>query len=621
MKRLVLLILFLSAGLSYAQQLAFPGAEGYGKYASGGREGVVYEVTTLNSSGTGSLGEAISASGARTVVLKVSGTIDGDFTISNGNITIAGQTAPGDGIAIKGKLSFDNVSNVIVRYIRVRGEVNGDAIGGRYNDNIIIDHVSTSWSSDEVMSIYHGNNITIQWCMITEACGGGHAFGGIWGNNHSTYHHNLFAHNVQRNPRIASGAGFNDLRNNVIYNWESHSIYGGEKHQGSDARFQSCSTNVVANYLKPGPGTLAKDAIKICSPWSRERNGGDADWGKWYVADNYMFDNDSVTEDNWKGVVPVRWMESEPHEVWLLDKRELLKLDTPSEFMSISQQSAEEAYLSVLEQAGCSYPKRDAIDERIIEEVSNGTATYGNGFASSPGAVGGYPVLASGTAYIDSDHDGMSNEWEKAHGLDTNNAADRNGIGEGGYTNLEVFLYSLLGDGGPVTGVSVSPTTESINIGTSMQLSATVYPYNALNKNVSWESDNSSVATVNTSGLVTSVAKGSATITVTTEDGSFTATSNITVLDPSSTGITKTNKDILIYPVPFSNRLNIQVGREIAEPVDILLLDSTGKIIQYKKAVDLNHQLNVTDLNEGLYFVRVVGTTINFIETVVKINK
>ena len=218
--------------------LAFPEAEGYGKYTVGGRGGAVYEVTTLNATGTGSLGAAISASGARTVVFRVAGTITGDFSIKNGNITIAGQTAPGDGICIKGNLAI-NANDVIIRYIRCRPNTatspEADAIGGRFLNNIILDHVSASWSGDETMTLYHGSNVTIQWCMITEACAKflngantGHQFGGIWGNNYGTYHHNLIAHNVSRNPRWASGCGYNDYRNNVIYNWGYESCYGGE---------------------------------------------------------------------------------------------------------------------------------------------------------------------------------------------------------------------------------------------------------------------------------------------------------------------------------------------------------------------------------------------------------
>ena len=220
-----------------ADQLAFPTAEGYGKYTVGGRGGKVIEVTNLNSSGPGSFAAAVADSGARTVVFRVSGTIPGNVRINNDNITIAGQTAPGDGICIKGNLTI-SANDVIIRYIRVRFDPStgeSDAIFGRYHKNIILDHLSTSWSTDEVLSVYMNENVTIQWCMITEACEKGdsdsHRFGGIWGNNYGTMHHNLFAHNESRNPRFASGCGFNDYRNNVVYNWDYQSCYGGEKSQ------------------------------------------------------------------------------------------------------------------------------------------------------------------------------------------------------------------------------------------------------------------------------------------------------------------------------------------------------------------------------------------------------
>ena len=448
------------AGSLFSQQLAFPTAEGYGKYTTGGRGGKVIEVTNLNSSGPGSFAAAVAESGARTIVFRVGGTIDANVNIKNGNITIAGQTAPGDGILLKGELGI-SADNVIIRYIRVRTDKSGDAMGGRYNDNIIVDHVSASWSTDETMSIYHGNNVTIQWCMITEAMGDDHAFGGIWGNNHSTYHHNLIAHNVQRNPRIASGSGYNDLRNNVIYNWRSNSIYGGEKHQPGNTSFTGCWTNVVANYLKPGPGTLAQDAIKICAPWSRPSSGGDSDYGKWYVADNYMYGNEEVTTNNWEGVVPISF--DNDQEIWQLDKRPLVKLDEPAEYMPINQQTAEEAYLSVLDSAGCSFPKRDVIDSRIIEEVRNGTATYGNGFVTNPAMVGGWPTINGGTAPTDTDHDGMPDDWETAHGLNVSDPGDRNAIGEGGYTNLEIYLNSLVKAGGP-TAIKESVQSDIIPI-------------------------------------------------------------------------------------------------------------------------------------------------------------
>ena len=220
--------------------LAFPTAEGYGKYTVGGRGGAVYEVTNLNDSGEGSLRAAVEAEGPRTVIFRVSGTIDlkKPLRIRNPYITIAGQTAPGDGICIKRyPLSID-ADEVIIRYIRVRlGDETGadtDAVSSRRHKNIILDHVSASWSIDEAMSIYICENVTIQWCMITESLfdsnhvKGVHGFGGIWGSNYSTYHHNLIAHHSSRNPRWASGGGYNDYRNNVIYNWGYNSSYGGE---------------------------------------------------------------------------------------------------------------------------------------------------------------------------------------------------------------------------------------------------------------------------------------------------------------------------------------------------------------------------------------------------------
>ena len=331
---------------------------------------------------------------------------------------------------------------MIIRYIRVRAEGRDDALGGRYNDNIIIDHVSASWSSDEVMSIYHGNNVTIQWCMITEACSGSHKFGGIWGNNHGTYHHNLIAHNTDRNPRIASGAGYNDIRNNVIYNWKNESTYGGEVQQVGNSKFNFCSTNLVANYYKPGPGTPSENKTKLCAPWSRN---GAADYGDWYIAENVMASSDEVTADNWKGVRPsLTAVGSQKHNPNDLGAIPGLKLDAPSEYMPIKQQTAEQAYISVLKHAGCSLPKRDSVDVRIIEEVRNGTATYGsNGFINKPSVVGGWPELKSETAPADTDHDGMPDEWETAKGLDPANADDRNKVAADGYTMLEKYLNSI----------------------------------------------------------------------------------------------------------------------------------------------------------------------------------
>ena len=431
----VLLSVFLlcHAGNIYSQQIAFPGAEGYGKYSVGGRGGAVYEVTTLNPTGAGSLGTAISASGPRTAVFRVSGTIEGNFNIRNDKITIAGQTAPGDGICIKGSLSI-NTNDVIIRYIRVRpnpavGEV--DAIGGRYQKNIIFDHVSASWSTDETMTLYHNENTTVQWCIIAQACPKGttdeHRFGGIWGNNYGTWHHNLIAHNASRNPRWASGCGYNDYRNNVIYNWEYNSCYGGEAQQSGDRRnppIEHSTINMIANYYKPGPATESGVKSRIAEPSARSSS----DKGSWYVSDNYVDGYPDVTADNWKGV----------------DGSNYIKLSSPWDAMAINQESPQDAYNSVLDKAGCSLPTRDRVDADIIDDVLHGTAKYGDhGIIDSPSDVGGWPILAMGTPPTDSDHDGMPDSWEDDNGLNKNDPEDRNNIGPDGYTMLEIYLSSL----------------------------------------------------------------------------------------------------------------------------------------------------------------------------------
>jgi pectate lyase len=371
-------------------------------------------------------------------VFGVSGTIEGDFKVKNDKITIAGQTAPGDGICIKGSLKLD-ANDVIIRYIRVRpnpsvGEV--DAIDGEYNNNIMLDHVSASWSSDEVLSLYRNENVTIQWCMITEACAKfkngkntGHRFGGIWGNNHGTYHHNLFAHNDSRNPRWASGSKYNDYRNNVIYNWGYNSCYGGEAVENSDANLNFSTFNMIANYYKAGPATRSKVRRRIAEPGANELGG----LGSWYVADNYVNGFPDVTTNNWLGI----------------DGSSYNKMSAPWDAMAINQESPQDAYNAVLAHAGCSKPKRDNIDRRIIEEVRNGTATYGNnGIITTPRDVGRWPNLQSGPVPVDSDHDGMPDEWETAHGLDPSNKddGDKTNLSAEGYTNLEMYLNELAGD-------------------------------------------------------------------------------------------------------------------------------------------------------------------------------
>jgi hypothetical protein len=458
----IILILALSMfafTLAFSQQLAFPTAEGYGKFSKGGRGGTVYEVTNLNDSGVGSLRAAVDASEPRTVVFKVSGTIELEsaLRIKNPFITIAGQTAPGDGICIKKNPLVIEADHVIIRYLRVRlGNESGDdtdAVSSRYNKHLILDHISASWSVDETMSIYHNDSITVQWSIISESMHdsnhikGAHGFGGIWGSNFGSYHHNLLAHHSSRNPRMASGSGYTDYRNNVVYNWGYNSTYGGENQQVNNPKFAFSTINMVANYYKPGPATVPGEiSHRIVNPWMRNDT---SDFGKWYVTDNVMIGNKKITANNWDGGVQLQDGESNLNYV---------KLENPWDAMPIRQQTAEEAFDLVLANAGATLPKRDEVDTRIVNETKGGFATYEgatyrktqpladaskkSGIIDTQNDVGGWPELKSLPAPKDSDHDGMPDEWEKGNGLNPSDPADRNLVKEG-YTMLEKYLNSI----------------------------------------------------------------------------------------------------------------------------------------------------------------------------------
>lgn len=469
---LTILVTVLFFSTSWSQQIAFPSAEGYGKYTVGGRGGAVYEVTNINDSGEGSLRAAVEASGPRTVVFRISGTIilESNLSIKNSNITIAGQTAPGDGITLRGRPLLIDADEVIIRYIRVRlGDESGDetdAISSRFTNNLILDHLSASWSIDETMSVYHGKNLTVQWCVISESLyksnhhKGNHGFGGIWGSDYSTFHHNLIASHSNRNPRFASGCGNVDYRNNVVYNWGYESTYGGEVIQvGADDKYNYSNINMVANYYKPGPATEPGEVSQqLANPWSRN---GAADYGKWYIDENVMVGSDEVTSDNWKGVVASLTAIKGVQEAKSNDFDAIsgLKLGQPWPAMAINQQTPEQAYFAVLKSAGTTLPNRDAIDLRIIDEVRNGYATYEGatyernhkvadsskkcGIIDSQNDVGGWPELKSTPAPIDTDHDGMPDAWEKDNKLDPKDANDRNKVGDDGYTMLEKYLNSI----------------------------------------------------------------------------------------------------------------------------------------------------------------------------------
>lgn len=433
---------------------AFPGAEGYGAAATGGRGGAVYSVTNLNDSGAGSLRDALNHNTPRTIVFQVSGTIHltSNLDVRYPNVTIAGQTAPGDGICIANGSLYAGYDNVIIRYIRCRlgdqwpdGTENGDddATWGRYGNTMIFDHVTASWSVDEAFSYYANSNFTAQWCLISESLRyshhekGPHGYGGIWGSTNSSWHHNLLAHHSSRNPRIEGDVANNvDMRNNVIYNWAFNSCYGGEK----------ATVNIVNCYYKYGPATGSGVRYRIANPSLQKDDSGAVvvphTYGQWYVSGNYVNGNTAVTSNNWLGMNP----EGGDAE------RSLCQSTTPFPVAAtypVTTQTAQDAYHAVLDDVGCSLV-RDAVDARIINEVRTGTATYGGqtgaglGIIDSQATVGGWPVLHSLPALADSDDDGMPDAWEVSRGLNRNNAADLNDDRDGdGYTNLEEYLNWL----------------------------------------------------------------------------------------------------------------------------------------------------------------------------------
>lgn len=416
------------------ETLAFPGAEGFGKYAAGGRGGRVIVVSNLNDSGEGSLRQAIRVKEPRIVVFAVSGTIEleSPLDINYGNLTIAGQSAPGEGICLKNFATNVKADNVIIRFLRFRlgdeSRQESDAFGGtRGRSDIIIDHCSVSWSTDECASFYRNSNFTMQWCIISESLNasvhvkGKHGYGGIWGGEGASFHHNLLAHHSSRLPRFSgSSSTLNspgelvDFRNNVIYNWGHNNTYGGEK-----GRY-----NMVNNYYKPGPATRESVRERIVNP--------SEPYGKFFVSGNYLAGSPEVSADNWNGGVQCDDPDSAFHA-------EAFPVET------IQTQPAPAAYRDVLKYAGASH-RRDAVDKRIVREVRKGTAAYGEkGIIDSQEEVGGWPVLKQEPVPADTDQDGMPDKWERRNGLRPGDASDASGYSlDKQYTNIEVYLNSLV---------------------------------------------------------------------------------------------------------------------------------------------------------------------------------
>lgn len=444
--------------ISESAPIAFPGAAGYGKYATGGRGGKISIVSNLNDKGPGSFREAAEAKGKRMIVFAVSGTIHLESKLSiKGDATIAGQTAPGHGICLADNSVSLGGDNIIVRYLRFRmgdkyqrqaGMVDGsgsdDAFGGFKRKNIIIDHCSFSWSTDEVFSIYGGDSTTVQWNLISEPLNYSyhfetgdkdwehHGYGGIWGGLHLSAHHNLFAHCNNRTPRFNgirhTPTEFVDYRNNVIYNWGGNNIYAGE---GGDY-------NIINNYYKYGPNTNKNVKYRIANPGKNETIG----FGKWYVNGNVVDEANDITKNNWLGIVMGNGGTEQDKKNTIIDK--------PHDAWPVPTETAQEAYESVLKFVGASY-KRDTLDERIINDVRNRTGKfidvqggYAHGTAYES-TINAWPALKQIDAPIDADKDGMPDDWEKKNGLNPLDASDASKISSHKfYTNIELYINSIV---------------------------------------------------------------------------------------------------------------------------------------------------------------------------------
>ncbi len=459
--------------LPQAKIPSFPGAEGGGMYSFGGRGGKVITVTNLEDDGVGSFRWACEQGGARIIVFNVSGIIrlKSPIIIRAPYVTIAGQTAPGDGVCITGESVWVNTHDVVVRHMRFRrGETwvgsRDDCFGGNPTGNIMLDHLSCSFGLDENISFYRHMyqagpnypnqklptvNVTIQNTISAKALDTfNHAFGSTIGGENCAFLRNLWASNTGRNPSIGWNGTFNFV-NNVLFNWVHRSVDGGD---------WSALFNIYNNYYKPGPATNVDSPIghRIIKPEAGLSRNDKKTYGRVYCDGNIVEGNDSVTQDNWKGV-------------------QTESLDGPGDYYPYMRSNepfahpyytvlgAQQAYDYVLANVGATLPVRDELDQHIIEEVRTGVAYYAKdakpdtiqfvhrrlakdswkvGIVTEPQQMGGLPVYRDYEPYIDSDGDGMPDDWEIANGLNPNDASDANGDCTGdGYTNIEKYINGI----------------------------------------------------------------------------------------------------------------------------------------------------------------------------------
>ncbi len=420
------------------EQTAFPGADGWGKYTKGGRGGRVIEVTNLNDSGEGSLRAAVEAKGPRTVVFRVSGTIElEDFlTIREPYITIAGQTAPGDGICLKNFGLIVETEEAVVRYIRCRpGDTGGetDALWVNEAKQVVIDHVSASWGTDETLSVSDSDKISVQWCMITESLNhsvhskGTHGMGSLVRGSRGqqvTYHSNFYSSHRNRSPMCGNytdaaedPVGFRfEFINNVVYNWGAKAA--GKCHDVNEITYY----NFINNYYLPGPES---DGALMFSEGCAVN--------KMYAAGNAM--NGEVPKDQWSLFEYEEEMEDFDPDAY--------KQEKPFASIMTGTLPAKEAFEKVVAGAGDSLV-RDSVDLAVIQDFKNGEGRLINKTEESAGWEDGYPKLQQTDPPADQDKDGIPDEWESSHGLDPNDGTDGAEEGPYGYTYLEIYLQSLL---------------------------------------------------------------------------------------------------------------------------------------------------------------------------------
>ena len=500
-------VLTVGAQAQQSQIPAFPGAEGFGMYTTGGRGGTVFHVTSLDDNGgAGTFRKGVESDAARIIVFDVSGTIHLRRALSiKGNKTILGQTAPGDGICVADYPVDIKGSNVIIRYMRFRlGNKNvanheGDGLGAMDCNNIIVDHCSVSWSIDECLSVYGGKNLTVQWCIASQSLKnaghskGAHGYGGNWGGSGATYHHNLIAHNESRTPRLGPRPGTQtdermDMRNNVIYNWGGEGCYGGE----------GMNVNIVNNYYKPGPCTMksseqvqkriAKIGIRTTDytkHGTASANKWDVMWHKWgtfYVDGNYNSQHADITADNWTNGIYSQINNSQCDNTFNDQVKQEMHLSQPVSYYTVTTHSARTAYDRVLSYAGCSL-KRDQLDDIIVSDTRNGSATS-TGDGNNGGIINTQADVASVITGSDSPWPTLTTSGSP---LSVENEKD---IAANGYANIENAANALVADitaaqnadGTALSGqdifVNTDPTEYVLNATTSTTANkATTYTF------------------------------------------------------------------------------------------------------------------------------------------------